>query len=436
MAGLVDISIKNFKDILNDKKKLDKYLKLKCKVTQKSDGVKIVLFYNAKGEWEVHYKDHKINKETFDGFGDNEYKNLESSSGYAQYIQIFNHLEKLKTTSIPKNTKFFCEFIMKKATLTRSYKQTGALVLLSVENNWNDVETEKYAKILQLKTPKVLASGNFEGDILPRIEEFMNAESVFGGIEEGIVLTFETGEKFKLLQPDQHDLAKRREIKASFYESPEYYIKINKEIQNLPNLNNINWKYIRNNIKLPKSEKLTHLQQIEDALERTLAYKEMLDKGVGLILGKFRIFTKEHEKLVKKALAEKDIKKVVICMVTSKDTQHSRSLRMEMLKKFKDSFNTSKEIEIIEHSSGNLFSIFKKIGVNPVKLYCGTDRVESYRKMVAHLFTKVIETKRGEDSVSATKAIANVGNKAEWEKIVSTSLRSMYDEIKRFYLAN
>lgn len=436
MAGLVDISIKNFKDILNDKKKLDKYLKLKCKVTQKSDGVKIVLFYNAKGEWEVHYKDHKINKETFDGFGDNEYNNLVSSSGYAQYIQIFNHLEKLKTTSIPKNTKFFCEFIMKKATLTRSYKQTGALVLLSVENNWNDVETEKYAKILQLKTPRVLASGNFEEDILPRIEEFMNAESVFGGIEEGIVLTFETGEKFKLLQPDQHDLAKRREIKASFYESPEYYIKINKEIQNLPNLNNINWKYIRDNIKLPKSEKLTHLQQIEDALERTLTYKEMLDKGVGLILGKFRIFTKEHEKLVKKALAEKDIKKVVICMVTSKDTQHSRSLRMEMLKKFKDSFNTSKEIEIIEHSSGNLFSIFKKIGVNPVKLYCGTDRVESYRKMVAHLFTKVIETKRGEDSVSATKAIANVGNKAEWEKIVSTSLRSMYDEIKRFYLAN
>ena len=30
MAGLVDISIKNFKDILNDKEKLDKYLKFKC----------------------------------------------------------------------------------------------------------------------------------------------------------------------------------------------------------------------------------------------------------------------------------------------------------------------------------------------------------------------------------------------------------------------
>lgn len=435
MSGLVDISIKNFKDILNDKKKLDKYLKLHCVVTQKSDGVKIVLFYNKKGEWEVHYKDHKINKETFEGFGDNEHKNLASSSGYAQYIQIFNHLEKLKTTSIPKNTKFFCEFIMKKATLTRSYKQTGALVLLSVENNWNDAETEKYAKILQLKTPRVLASGNFEKDILPRIEEFMNAESVFGGIEEGIVLTFENGEKFKLLQPDQHDLAKRREIKASFYESPEYYIKINKEIQNLPNLNNINWKYIRDNIKFPKSEKLTHLQQIEDALERTLAYKEMLDKGVGLILGKFRIFTKEHEKLVKKALAEKDIKKVVICVVTSKETQHSQALRLKMLKKFKESFITAKEIEIIEHSSGNLFSIFKKTGVNPVKLYCGTDRVESYERMLRSSFTKVIETKREQDSISATKAIASVGNKAEWEKIVSTSLRDMYDEIKRFYLA-
>lgn len=436
MAGLVDISIKNFKDILHDQGRLKPYLNKNCKITQKSDGVKIVLVFNKSGEWEVHYKDHKINKEAFEGFGDNEYKNLASSSGYAQYIQIFNHLEKIKTTSIPKGTKFFCEFIMRKATLTRSYKQTGALVLLSVENHWNDAETEKYAKILQLKTPRVLASGNFEKEILPKIEEFMNAESVFGGIEEGIVLTFENGEKFKLLQPDQHDLAKRREIKASFYESPEYYIKINKEIQNLPNLNNISWKYIRDNIKLPKSEKLTHLQQIEDALERALAYKEMLDKGVGLILGKFRVFTKEHEKLVKKALAEKDIKKVVICMVTSKDTEYSRALRMEMLKKFKDSFKTSKEIEIIEHSSGNLYSIFKKIGVNPLKLYCGTDRVESYRKMVAHLFTKVIETKREQDSISATKALANIENKAEWDKIVSTSLRSMYDEIKRFYLGN
>ena len=436
MAGLVDISIKNFKNVLNKPSELKPYLNKKCKITQKSDGIKIVLVFNSKGEWEVHYKNHKINKETFYGFGDNEYKNLASSSGYAQYIQIFNHLEKIKTTSIPKNTKFFCEFIMKKATLTRSYKQTGALVLLSVENHWNDAETEKYAKILQLKTPRVLASGNFEKEILPKLEEFMNAESVFGGVEEGIVLTFENGEKFKLLQPDQHDLAKRREIKASFYESPEYYIKINKEIQNLPNLNNISWKYIRDNIKLPKSEKLTHLQQIEDALERALAYKEMIDKGVGLILGKFRVFTKEHEKLVKKALAEKDIKKVVICMVTSKDTEYSRALRMEMLKKFKDSFNTSKEIEIIEHSSGNLYSIFKKIGVNPLKLYCGTDRVESYRKMVAHLFTKVIETKREQDSISATKALANIENKAEWDKIVSTSLRIMYDEIKRFYLGN
>ena len=39
-------------------------------------------------------------------------------------------------------------------------------------------------------------------------------------------------------------------------------------------------------------------------------YKEMIDKGVGLILGKFRVFTKEHENLVKKALAEKMVKRL------------------------------------------------------------------------------------------------------------------------------
>ena len=433
MAGLVDISIKNFKDILNDQSKLKPYLNKKCKVTHKSDGIKIVLVFNKRGEWEVHYKDKVINKETFEGFGDNEHKNLASSSGYAQYIYIFNHLKNIKTTSIPKGTKFFCEFIMRKATLTRSYKETGALVLLSVEDNWNDAETEKYAKILKLRVPKVLAQGKFGTDILPRIEEFMNAESVFGGVEEGIVLTFDNGEKFKLLQPDQHDIEKRRAIKASFYESPEYYIKINKSIKNLPKLDKITWKYIRDNIKLPKSEKLTHLQQVEDALERTLAYKEIVDKGVGLILGKFRVFTKEHENLVKKALAEKDIKKVVICMVSSKDTQFSQAMRMKMLKSFKDGFKTSKDIEIIEHSSGNLYSIFRKIGVEPLKLYCGTDRVESYRKMLAHLFTEVIETKRDANAISATKALANIENKAEWDKVVSTSLKDMYDEIKSFY---
>lgn len=429
--SIIDISIKNFKDYLTDMKLLKPYLKMNCKVTQKSDGVKIVLIYTKKG-WEVHYKDTHLKQEIFDGMTDEDLKHLPTSTGYAQYIKIFKHLENVKASAIPYGTKFFCEFIMKKATLTRSYKETGALVLLCVNNNWNDKETEHYAKILNLRTPRVLAEGNFQKVILPKLDDFMNMESVFGGIEEGIVLTFENGEKFKLLQPDQHDVETRRKKKLSFYDTPEYYEKVNEIIRNLDYKKDINWNYIKT-IKLPHSDKLTPLQQIEDALERALRYKSILEKGIGLIVGKFRIFTKEHENLVKKALKDKDIKKVVICCVTGKDTEFSQALRIKMLNAFKNSFKTNKEIEIIEHNSANLFGIFRKLGTEALKLYCGTDRVESYKNLLKSNFTQVIETPRNADAISATKVLANLDDKKAFEKSASTSLKSLYDEIKAFY---
>ena len=435
MAGLVDISIKNFKEILDSPKKLERYMKEECLVTQKSDGVKIVLFFNKKAEWEVWYKDHRIHEAEFDGFDSNDTKGLKNSSGYAQYIQIFNHLKKIDSTKIPKNTKFFCEFIMRKPTLTRSYKILGSLVLLSINDNWNDKETERYAKILKVRTPEILAKGKFETEILPNLDKFLKIESVFGGKEEGIILTFTSlKEKFKILQNDQHDKDLRKSIKAKFYDTPEYYEKVNKILKSFDLENTkIDWDFVKS-LKLPESTKLTKIQQQEDALERALKLKKIQKDGIGLILGKFRIFTKEHENLINKALKDDSIKKVVVCLVSGKETEFSRNLRMRMLLEFQRNSKILKKFEIIEHSSGNLFSIFKKLGNEPLKLFCGTDRLESYRNMLKSNFTEVIETKRTADDISATQALKHLDSQKELEKFISPKIKSLIPDLKSLYL--
>ena len=98
------------------------------------------------------------------------------------------------------------------------------------------------------------------------------------------------------------------------------------------------------------------------------------------MLGKFRIFTNGHLKVLKSAL--KDFDNVCICLVTSKDTKETRDLRLKALQKVTDK---NPRVKIIEANSGNLIRICSdKAPFNINAVYTGSDRVSDYLEMLKH----------------------------------------------------
>ena len=155
------------------------------------------------------------------------------------------------------------------------------------------------------------------------------------------------------------------------------------------------------------------------------------DSDSGVIVGKFRLLTKAHTQLVTDAI--KQFGKVTIVMVTGKDTANTKELRYKALQK---AFGKDKNVEIVQASGAYLPTILPDCSFNPVALFCGTDRVKSYEGMLKrggleHI--KIIETKRGDEDISATKVITNLNDQTFFEKNTPTAIHSMYNEYVRNY---
>ena len=432
MAGLVDISIKNFKHILSCNT-LQNYLNKECIVTQKSDGIKICIKIQN-NQYRVFYKELELKKEWFKGFSKDDYNALDESKGIAQYKRIFDFLDtKQHLINELDDCILFCEFIMNKATLTRTYKRFGDLVLLNVGTEWNNNrdEVHRVAQHLDLKTPFLITKGILK-DFIHELDGYLDIQSQFGGKEEGIILYFpELKETFKLLQADQHDKETRRAKKNEYYETKEYYKALKEIITRIQG--DINWGTIKELLAYSKysniKTKFTQLQQIEDTLENALFYNAIKNAGKALVIGKFRVLTQAHENIIKEAFKDKNIKEVVVCVVSGKDTKHTKELRLEMIERLKEKYN----IRVIQHVSANIFSIFNKIGIPALKVFCGSDRFKSYNAMLDNSFSKVIEIKRDDKSLSATKIINNINNRSYFTQNASSLIHDMYSRIKETY---
>ena len=153
----------------------------------------------------------------------------------------------------------------------------------------------------------------------------------------------------------------------------------------------------------------------------------------GAIIGKFRLLTKAHTQLINDAI--KQFGKATIIMVTGKDTASTQELRYKALQK---AFGKDKNVEIVQAKGAYLPDILPNCSFNPVALFCGTDRVKSYEGMLKrggleHI--KIIETKRGDEDISATKVIANLNDQTFFEKNTPVAIHSMYNEYVQSYSA-
>ncbi len=482
----IDISILNANKYLTSQSRKEAFIYDKVKVEEKYDGIKVTIVHidktgDYKQDFIVSYKSNIIYPDEFEYAVKSKIR--PESINNSQFTYIFDILKKCDSKSLPLNYEFFVEFLMKKPTLQHKYKKIGAILLAyspcSYEVKFGRLFTkpkgfytdsrETYAKKLGFDYPRTVFEGNFANfergiksqelnDIfrtyknLLKIENidlyiqqisemFLKMESKYGGKPEGYVLTY-PGFLLKIQQPYQVDPKARAETRSQYQGDPDtenaYWANVRLAALNIigasnikGSLNEILQKYgealkkYKLNFTHPKKTQF----QIKDDIQgniKMIVIKRLKGNNNFLFLGKFRILTKAHYNIIKNGLKKYD--NGVVCLVTSKDTKEFEDLRLEMLK------SCFPEIEIIQHSTGNIISIMNKSKMNINAVLCGSDRYNDYvNQLRANPDIQVVETPRDTGAISATAVIENLNSEIFFKRNTPSEIHSMYNKIlKRF----
>ena len=483
--GMLDISIQNAKKFLTNDAKREEFLTSDVTVEHKTDGVKVTIVKKnntgiAEEDYIVAYKNDIIYPDEFKYLPRNKIKS--KSIGNSQFIFVWDHLIKLRKNNIPINTELFVEFLMKKPTLSSNYKKKHGMVLIGYSKSTITVKngklftspsgffTEKrddYAKQLKLDVPALLFRGvlgdrkkfvsgikddelkrlyrgvdiNWDSkeDIINKISQmFLDVESKYGGREEGVVVKF-NDRIIKFQQPYQTDQEARNKIKDQYrgtreYED-EYYRRVNKFIDKFQrdiDRTNFDEAIISFNKKLKKTKiDLEHIKKTEEQIKDDIAltFRMRLSKDVAsgaLILGKFRILTKAHYNMIKEAVSKYDT--VTVNIVSSKETKGTKELRNEIMK------HCFSEVEILNSSTGNIFTIMRKSQNEITTIIAGSDRVDGYRKMLDKNYgMSVYEIPRVDEDISATKVIENLEDYEYFKKNTPECSWKFYEKYLEVY---
>ena len=172
---------------------------------------------------------------------------------------------------------------------------------------------------------------------------------------------------------------------------------------------------------------------IKDDIElnvKTLILKSLKGNNGCLVLGKFRVLTKAHFNLIK--LATKEFDKVLVCLVSSKDTAKTEDLRLRMLEVALKQFGN--KVQIVKSSNGNLLRIISNSDFNINAVYAGSDRVSDYEKQLKNVLgMKVKELVRTNEDISATKVIANINNEKYFKQNTPKEIHFLYSDILKAY---
>lgn len=494
-ADRLDISILAANKFLNSSKKLEWFFNTPVEIEAKTDGVKVTALKIADdgdlSDWIIAYKGHILYSEEFNYNSDDSIK--KSSIGSSQFKIVLDHFKSLGKTSIPVGTELQLEYLMRKPTLSSNYEKPHGIVLIGYSKSTYSAEfgilktqnsgmkTAKrdiYAKELKLNVPLKIFDGilsskeEFEKGIIAkdlkiafnRYKEFfdfsdytdtynrlssmlLGIPSVFGGKEEGVVLKFSDGKILKIQQDYQLDQVKRAEIKNKWKESDEssenqywenvkgsaydIFYKIDKKKSLSDMLSQMSSLLKRYELNYKHSKK--NETNIKDDIElnvKTLILKSLKGNNGCLVLGKFRVLTKAHFNLIK--LATKEFDKVLVCLVTSKDTKETEDLRLRMLEVALKQFGN--KVQIVKHNNGNLLRIISNADFNINAVYAGSDRISDYEKQLKNMLgMKVKELNRTDEDISATKVIANINNEKYFNANTPKEIHFLYPDILKAY---
>jgi nicotinic acid mononucleotide adenylyltransferase len=289
-----------------------------------------------------------------------------------------------------------------------------------------------------------------QADLLEKISKaLLEVPSKYGGVEEGVVINYDHGLTLKIQQIYQVDPEARKKIKNKWKDPDDnnekaYWKKIIHTaslivksiapdgiiLDNFENALTLAAKELKQH-KLSISHAVKNDIQIKDDIQGQIKLqmrKAIIGNNGSLFLGKFRILTTMHYKIIEDMIKNYDLS--VVALVTSKDTKFSRDIRFKMLDK---AFGN--KIEIVEHSSGNIVSIINKAKSNINVILCGSDRVDDYEKFIQfNPELKVEEIPRTDEDISATKVIANINDEKYFKSNTPKKIHRLYKEIMEIYL--
>lgn len=435
-------------------------------------------------DWIVAYKGSIFYRGEFD-YQSLEGKDVTiGNSQFDKVFDHLEKLNASDYSGIPNNTEIFCEFLVSKNTVMSEYTKTGTMILLGygkanpqvrfgkIHTGSEIFETAKnteYAKALKIITPPVLFNGSlFPTDSLIKgiqnkvlksniesrrmslktletdplayfntlVQAFLDVESEFGGKEEGIVI-HQGGNLYKAQQEFQLDkearYAKKMRYKEDSAEAENAYwgdvVGVAKQIADSIHTQDIKrgLKEIADKIKAlnfegahSKKNTATVMDDIQTNA-RNFYLKNLKGNNGSLVLGKFRILTNGHVKMIEKAAVESD--EVVIGLVTGSKTEASAELRLRALKA------AFPQHKIIELKTGNINTALKKADININHIYAGSDRVEDYMKQLSFANgIDVREIERTGADISATKVVTNLKNFNFFKNNTPKAVHHLYDE--------
>jgi hypothetical protein len=236
---------------------------------------------------------------------------------------------------------------------------------------------------------------------------FLDVESKYGGVEEGVVIKYnaEGSQVILKVQQAQHILDKNK-YKGNSLEEFDYWKNVNKAVDEI--IDDISEVDLQKSLKIVAKKlkdytltfshvKKTNEQILEDIqfTARTILFKTMPGNQGALFVGKIKILTNTHWSIIKDAQAKYDT--VTVALISSKETKGTKELRNKVLNACFDS------IEIINTSSENLFTIMNKANTNINFILGSPGRTQEN--------TKILAKKRGITAVEVDRtdeAVADI----------------------------
>lgn len=320
--------------------------------------------------------------------------------------------------------------------------------ILGSDNMFQNGIENSELKSLYAQQSKSFNWSNYE-ILLNQVQElFLTVESKYGGKEEGVVVKYLDGSDvlIKFQQDYQVDQNARAQIKDKWKGTPEeedaYFKQVRLVALEIINQMNLTVKrplqdFLQIASGLLKDQKLSIQHPIKDKINiqddiyntmKMIITKKMKGNNGALYLGKFRVLSSAHYKIIKDAIAVYD--HVVVALVSSAETKETKDLRERMLK---TAFPT---LEIVHANSGNLFTIINKASSNINVVLAGSDRVAAYSKMLEkNPDIRVREIKRTDEDVSATKIVKAIkeDNFELFKSMTPKEIHEFYNELKNVY---
>ena len=493
MAKAMDISIKQLMKSLKKDSDVEKFLSSNIMMEEKTDGVKVQVYLkpDASGKglenWIVSYKGSVLYPEEFLHNTDDESK---KSIGSSQFRFVFEKLKDVDTDKLPKGYQWFFEYLIHKPTLMSQYTKLYELILLSYgpsnckevngamvcdNNDFNyDEKRPYYAKIFGAYVPPIVFKGvlypaenlmkGLQSEIIKKViteniellktenkkeylanltKLFLEAESQFGGKPEGYVVHYD-GKLFKFQQEYQLSREERDKVKMMYKDTPEnetiYWANVKEIAKNLIKkvgtfktveeaLKKIS-KSVKD-IQLPEHSKKNAATIKDDiVLTAKLEILQKLAPETGLIIGKIRVMTNAHYDLIQRALKENKFVIIALSVARGKDKTYEirKSYIEDCFKDYKDRF------EVVNTQNGFIPTILNKsiYGLGVKNVYAGTDRVEGYKDQIEKMGKEinVIELKRSDDDISASKVIANIDDEKYFKQNTPKCMWDKYKLIK------